>query len=83
MALAVGDSIQSEQSVLSDKPWFQRLEEAFAIWSEGRQLKQASIEDKAMIHLTSVRIMKHSIETLQLDMARSETVSSARTVSPS
>ena len=44
MALAIGDSTQSAQSVLSDTPWCQRLEEAFGIWSQGRQLDQASLE---------------------------------------
>ena len=56
MALAVGDSIEPQQSVLSDTPRFQRLQEAFNIWSEGRQLTQASIEGNAIIHLTSVQI---------------------------
>ena len=63
LSLATGDMCtqeeqQSERSVLSNKPWVERLEEAFEAWSRGRQLKQASIEGKGMIHLTSMQIMK-------------------------
>ena len=44
MALAIGDSTQSEQSVLSNTPWCQQLEEAFGIWPQGQQLDPASLE---------------------------------------
>ena len=46
LMLATGDMAkQSAQSLLSTQSWRERLQEAFDIWSTGRQLQQASIEE--------------------------------------